>query len=64
MKPGDMVKDKSSNTYGTYVGTRTFKGRNGSKDYTCSEVMWFNKRAPCGDIVSTIQSDLLEVCDK
>ena len=66
MKPGDLVKAKNSNTYGTYIGTRTFKytGTGPGKDYTCAEVMWFTKRAPNGDIVSTIQSDLLEVVNE
>ena len=32
-------------------------------DYTCAEVMWFHKRAPNGDVVSTVQHDLIEVYD-
>ena len=55
MKPGDMVKAKNSKTYGTFIGLRTFG------DYTCAEVMWFDRNAPNGDRVSTIQTDLLEV---
>ena len=62
MKPGDMVKAKGSNTYGTFIGLRTFRARRaGVPDYTCAEVMWFNKKAPNGDRVSTIQKDLIEV---
>ena len=55
MVPGDMVKAKNSNTYGTFIGMRTFG------DYTCAEVMWFDRNAPNGDRISTIQTDLLEV---
>lgn len=61
MKPGDMVKAKSSNTYGTFIGMRTFKNGRGGKPYTCAEVMWFDRTAPNGDRISTIQADLLEV---
>ena len=61
MKPGDMVKAKRSNTYGTFIGIRTFKNSNLGDDYTCAEVMWFDRCAPNGDRVSTIQADLLEV---
>lgn len=61
MKPGDMVKAKRSDTYGLYVGMRTFPNAGGGDDYTCAEVMWFNKNAPNGDRISTIQADLLEV---
>ena len=64
MKPGDLVKAKSSNTYGLYLGMRTFKNSNLGDDYTCAEVMWYDRNAPNGDRISTIQSDLLEVCDK
>ena len=66
MKPGDMVKAKNSTTYGTFIGMRTFKPA--SKDihpeYTCAEVMWFDRNAPNGDRISTIQADLLEVIDE
>ena len=67
MKPGDMVKAKGSNTYGTFIGMRTFKARPNEdqrQDYTCAEVMWYDRNAPNGDRISTIQLDLLEVCDK
>ncbi len=39
---------------GLLVGMRTFKR------YTCAEVMWFDERSPNGDVVSTIQKDLIE----
>ncbi len=32
--------------------------------YTCAEVMWFHKRAPNGDAVSTVQHDLIEVVNE
>ena len=64
MKPGDMVKAKSSNTYGTFIGMRTFKNGRGGAPYTCAEVMWFDRTAPNGDRISTIQTDLLEVVDE
>ena len=63
MKPGDLVKAKSSNCYGTFIGMRTFESHIG-KHYTCAEVMWFDRSAPNGDRISTIQSDLLEVIDE
>lgn len=61
MKPGDMVKAKGSNTYGTFIGTRLFKNMSTGDDYVCAEVMWFDRSAPNGDRISTIQTDLLEV---
>ncbi len=69
MKPGDLVKHKCSPDsrepavqYGTFVGLRTFGGNTkGNGSYTCAEVMWHNKAAPNGDIVSTVQTNLIEV---
>ena len=61
MKVGDLVKAKSSNTYGTFIGMRTFSNRRGGEPYTCAEVMWFDRNAPNGDRISTIQTNLLEV---
>jgi hypothetical protein len=65
MKPGDLVKNKSANSkrysagqYGTFVGYRKFK------NYECAEVIWFNRTAPNGDLVSSIQKDLIEVVNK
>ena len=62
MKVGDLVINKNSESgdYGIYLGLRTFKG-NGVPDYICAEVIWRERRAPNGDAVSTIQTDLLEV---
>lgn len=65
MKPGDIVRNKNSESgeLGLFVGLRTFevsKKNPHSKDYTCAEVMWFERTAPNGDIVSTIQTDLIE----
>jgi len=65
--PGDLVRNKSVTTrcgeLGTFVGMRTFKasGNANTQDYTCAEVMWFNRNAPNGGRVSTIQKDLIEV---
>lgn len=67
MKPGDMVKAKNTNCYGIFVGLRTFKPSSNEdqrQEYTCAEVMWYDRNAPNGDRISTIQTDLLEVCDK
>ena len=63
MKPGDLVRNKNSESgeLGTFIGMRTFKHASDSKkDYTCAEVMWFNRSAPNGDRVSTIQKNLIE----
>ena len=64
MKPGDMVKNKVGDI-GLFMGLRTFKrrtiGRSVGPEYTCAEVMWFDKNAPNGDRISTIQKDLIEV---
>ena len=64
MKVGDLVKAKSSNTYGTFIGMRTFSNRHGGEPYTCAEVMWFDRNAPNGDRISTIQTNLLEVINE
>ena len=70
MKPGDLVKRKTHfnkpDELGLFVGMRTFKVSKHDKnpraeDYTCAEVMWFTKRAPNGDRISTVQTDLIEV---
>ena len=65
MKPGDLVKNKNSESgeLGIYLGLRTFKG-NGVPDYICAEVVWPNRRASNGEIVSTIQTDLLDVVNE
>ena len=60
MKPGDLVKRKGHfnkpDDLGLFMGLRKFSG-----EYECAEVMWFDKSAPNGDRVSTIQKNLLEV---
>jgi hypothetical protein len=65
MKVGDLVRrmghSRAFANIGLFMGMRTFKGRAGADDYTCAEVMWFSQRASNGDVVSTIQSDLIEV---
>ena len=61
MKPGDMVKAKNSNTHGLFIGMRTFPNAAGGDPYTCAEVMWYDRNAPNGDRISTIQANLLEV---
>ena len=64
MKPGDLVRNKTSlnrKQLGLFVGLRTFDNGKGGEPYTCAEVMWLNRTAPNGDKVSTIQQDLLEV---
>ncbi len=65
MKPGDVVRRKMyPDNLGLFMGMRTFKNSNLGDDYTCAEVMWFHTRASNGDIVSTIQHDLIEVIDE
>lgn len=56
MKPGDLVRNKGSETeeFGLFVGYRS------SGDYEFAEVMWHNRRSPNGDVVSSIQKDLIE----
>ena len=39
---------------------RTFDNGKGGKPYTCAEVMWFDRNAPNGDRISTIQANLIE----
>lgn len=62
MKIGDIVKNKNSESgeLGLFMGMRTFKS-SGGDDYTCAQVMWFERTAPNGDAVSTIQTNLIEV---
>ena len=57
MKPGDLVRRKYNvkDELGTFVGFRS------SGDYGFAEVMWFDRNAPNGDVVSSIQKDLIEV---
>jgi len=57
MNPGDLVRNKNSESgeLGLFVGYRS------SGDYEFAEVMWFDRSAPNGDVVSSIQKDLIEV---
>ena len=70
MKVGDLVRNKNSESgeLGLFMGMRTFKHNAPSnpdaKDYTCAEVMWFDRTAPNGDIISTIQTTLIEVVNE
>ncbi len=64
MKIGDIVKNKNSESgeLGLFMGMRAFESRLvGGDTYTCAEVMWFERTAPNGDAVSTIQTNLIEV---
>jgi len=62
MKAGDLVRRKMyPDEIGLFVGFRTFDNAKRGKPYTCAEVMWFDRRAPNGDRVSTIQTNLLEI---
>ena len=66
MKPGDVVRRKMyPDEVGLFMGLRTFGNTklNGD-DYTCAEVLWFGKRAPNGDAISTVQLNLIEVIDE
>ncbi len=69
MKPGDLVRRKRgrgfyNNNPGLFIGIHTFKNSNLGDDYTCALVMWFDRLAPNGDVISTIQSNLIEVLDE
>ena len=57
MKPGDMVRRILPKTgmVGLFMGLRS------SGDYVYAEIMWFDKAAPNGDAVSSIQKNLIEV---
>lgn len=64
-KPGDIVRNKNSESgeLGIFIGLRTFKAtpnEDQRQDYTCAEVMWFDRNAPNGDRISTIQTNLIE----
>ena len=67
MKPGDLVRNKNSESgeLGLFIGMRTFVRKTRRPDqcrkYTCAEVMWFGRTALNGGIISTIQTNLLEV---
>jgi len=65
MKPGDLVRNKSSESgiLGLFIGMRTFVNKHPIQDhrvdYVCAEVMWADN--PFGNVISTIQTNLLEV---
>ncbi len=64
MKPGDLVRNKNSESgeLGLFMGFRKFDIASGKiGTYECAEVMWFGRRAPNGDRISTIQKNLIEV---
>jgi hypothetical protein len=67
MKVGDLVRNRNSESgeLGLFMGMRTFvrKTRRPAQlvDYVCAEVMWLGRTAPNGDVISTIQTNLLEV---
>jgi hypothetical protein len=58
VKAGDLVRNKTSASreLGLFIGLKIFDSK-----YECAEVMWFKTRASNGDVVSTIQKDLIEV---
>jgi len=63
--PGDIVRNKNSESgeLGIFIGLRTFRAtpnEDQRQDYTCAEVMWFDRNAPNGDRISTIQTNLIE----
>ena len=62
MKPGDLGINKNSESgeLGLFIGLRTYDGTNGQQ-YTCSEIMWFERTSANGDPVCTIQTSLIEV---
>ena len=66
MKPGDIVRNKNSESgeLGIFIGLKTFFAASSGNDYTCAEVMWFERSAPNGDAVSTIQTNLIEVVNE
>jgi len=67
MKPGDLVRNKNSESgeLGIFIGLRAFPHSfRSARPYTCAEVMWFNRSAPNGDRISTIQTNLLEIVQK
>ena len=64
--PGEIVRNKNSESgeLGIFIGLRTFDNGKGGEPYTCAEVMWFDRSAPNGDVVSTIQTNLIEVVNE
>ena len=60
MKPGDLVKNKNSESgeLGIFLGTTVFKHAliDSAPDYECAEVYWPERKK-----VGTIQTNLVEV---
>ncbi len=68
MNIGDIVRNKNSESgeLGLFIGLRTFKAspnEDQRQDYTCAEVMWFDRSAPNGERVGSIQTSLIEVAN-
>ena len=64
MNSGDIVRNKNSESgeLGIFIGFKRFVTCAGKgPDYICAEVMWFDRNAPNGDFISTIQTNLIEV---
>ncbi len=62
MKPGDLVKNRNSESgeLGIFVGKRKFRNSRGKEyDYICSEVYW-----PLRKKIGTIQTNLLELANE
>ncbi len=66
MKVGDLVRNISArNKYGRIIGELgLFMGFKSTGGYEYAEVMWFNRSAPNGDRVSSIQKSLIEVVNE
>ena len=60
MKPGDVVRRRRAES-GHKGDHGLFMGLKKSGNYEYAEVMWLDKRAPNGDVVSTIQKNLIEL---
>ncbi len=63
IKPGDLVTNRNrfgdGKMMGLFLGLREFDGGKWANSYVCAEVMWFNKPAPNGNPISTIQLNLI-----
>lgn len=65
--PGDIVRNKNSESdeFGLFIGICTFKAERGwvrcTGDYTCAEVLWFERSATTTGFVTTIHPDSIEV---
>lgn len=61
MKPGDLVRNKNSESgeLGLFVGWHDFKNSDSGDTYTCAEVYWHDRNAVC-----TIKKGLIEVVNE